>query len=50
MLQRDVDTIEAWLNATAGKAESDRGNYTQALKNKIDVNEKQTRASKLFDV
>jgi hypothetical protein len=47
MLQRDVDTIEAWLNATAGRAESDRGNYTQALKNKIDVNEKQTRASKV---
>ena len=47
MLQRDVATIEAWLNATAGRAESDRGNYTEALRSKIDVDEKQTRASKV---
>eukprot|EP00943_MAST-04B_sp_MAST-4B-sp1_P003890 g3890.t1 len=47
MLQRDVDTIEAWLNATAGRAESDRGNYTEALRRKSDVDEKQVRASKV---
>ena len=47
MLERDVATIEAWLNATAGRAESDRGEYTEALRSKIDVDEKQTRASKV---
>ena len=46
MMQRDVNTIEAWLNATAGRAESDRGNY-RGVAEQINVDEKQTRASKV---
>jgi hypothetical protein len=47
MLERDVATVEAWINATASRAEAERNNFTRLGENDAKAKVEEARSAKV---